>query len=93
MVQELINNVMKHANANKLHVASTYAEEQLVLIITHNGNGLSQEQFEKLRYNKDGLGLKNIQNRVILLRGKINFDAAPDNNRITINIPLQSTSL
>jgi two-component system, NarL family, sensor kinase len=93
MVQELINNVMKHAKANKLHVASTYAEEQLVLTITHNGNGLSQEQFEKLRYNKDGLGLKNIQNRVILLRGKINFEAAPENNKITINIPLQSTSL
>ncbi|RZK03345.1 MAG: hypothetical protein EOO46_17970, partial [Flavobacterium sp.] len=93
MVQELINNVMKHAKANKLHVASSYSESQLDLNITHNGNGLSQEQFEKLRYNKDGLGLKNIQNRVILLRGKINFDAAPDNNKITINIPLQSTSL
>jgi signal transduction histidine kinase len=90
MVQELINNAMKHAKANKLHVASTYSVDQLVLTISYNGNGLSQEQFEKLRYSKDGLGLKNIQNRVILLRGNINFEASSNNNRIIITIPLQN---
>ena len=93
MVQELINNVLKHAKANRLHVTSNYSGEQLRLTITHNGSGLSQEQFEKLRYNRDGLGLKNIQNRVILLRGKINFQASPDNNQINITIQLQSVSL
>lgn len=93
MVQELINNVLKHAKATRLHVASVYSVNEMVLTITHDGNGLSQHQFEKLRYNKDGLGLKNIQNRVILLKGKINFDAAPDNNRITITLPLQTAVL
>ena len=93
MVQEIINNVLKHAGATRLHVSSVYSEEQLSLTINHDGSGLSQQQFEKLRYSKDGLGLKNIQNRVILLRGSIHFESAPNDNSIKITIPLQTTAI
>jgi len=93
MVQELINNVLKHANATRLSISSICSDHNLTFRITHDGHGLSQEQFEKLRYSKDGLGLKNIQNRVILLRGKINFTASPNENQITITIPLQTTAV
>ncbi|HEX8314020.1 MAG TPA: ATP-binding protein [Flavisolibacter sp.] len=91
MVQEIINNVLKHAQASRIHISSVYSAGLLTLTVFHDGNGLSQNQFEKLRYNKDGLGLKNIQNRVILLRGNINFEAGADNNQITISIPLQTS--
>lgn len=90
MVQELINNVLKHAKATRIHVSSVSEGEQLLLTIQHDGKGLSQQQFEEFRYSKDGLGLKNIQNRVILLRGSIRFDAQPADNRISITIPLQN---
>lgn len=93
MVQELINNVLKHANATRLSISSICADDNLTFQIAYDGHGLSQEQFEKLRYSKDGLGLKNIQNRVILLRGKINFEASPNENQITITIPLQTTAV
>lgn len=91
-VQELINNIMKHAGASTLVVASQYVANELLLTITHNGKGLSQRQFEEFRYSKDGLGLKNIQNRVILLKGTIAFHANPDDNRITLSIPAQPQS-
>lgn len=89
MVQELVNNILKHANASQLRINSTFAANELKLDIAYNGRGLSQQQFEELRYNKEGLGLKNIQNRVILLKGKIAFTAMPDDNQISISIPLQ----
>ena len=93
MVQELVNNILKHANAKEIKVHSNYTGRLLELTISHNGKGLTQQQFEELRYNKDGMGLKNIQNRVILLRGTIEFSADDNQSRININIPLNSTAL
>lgn len=89
MVQELINNILKYANASELIVSSSLTENELDLVIFHNGNGLAQEQFEELRYRKEGLGLKNIQNRVILLKGKIHFTDGAEGYRINIQIPLK----
>jgi two-component system NarL family sensor kinase len=93
MVQELINNILKHAHATQLHIASTFSNQHLNLTINYDGKGLSQQQFEEFRYSKDGLGLKNIQNRVILLKGTIAFSAKPDGNSISISIPQQQTVL
>ena len=88
MVQELINNILKHANAKQIQINSVYVNDRLDIAITYDGSGLSQQQFEELRYNKDGLGLKNIQNRVILLKGKIEFYKGDNNNSIQIHIPV-----
>ena len=89
MVQELVNNIMKHANAKEIKVSSVFEGSNLSINIYHNGSGLSQQQFEALRYNKEGLGLKNIQNRVILLKGDIKFTAGPEGSNIQIGIPLK----
>ncbi|MEO6738356.1 MAG: ATP-binding protein [Ginsengibacter sp.] len=88
MVQELINNILKHANAEEIQIKSLYESSKLVITIFHNGLGISQHQFEELRYKKEGLGLKNIQNRVILLKGKIEFRVSADGNYIIINVPV-----
>jgi two-component system, NarL family, sensor kinase len=88
MVQELINNIIKHAQATELIISSEYINNQLQLTIFHNGNGLSQEQFEELRYKKEGLGLKNIQNRIILLHGNIHFETGAEGNNIRIQVPV-----
>ena len=73
ITQELINNLLKHAHPGHIEITSRFAENKLVLMIGHNGNGLTQQQFEDLRYRPEGLGLKNIQNRIILLKGNIHF--------------------
>ena len=86
MVQELINNVLKYAHPSEIKLLSTYTNNQLEIIIAHNGNGLSQTQFEDYRYKKEGLGLKNIMNRIILLKGSINFSKNGE-SRVTIRIP------
>ncbi len=89
MVQELINNILKYAHASELIISSTLINNTLNLVIFHNGNGLTQEQFEKLRYQKEGLGLKNIQNRVILLKGTIHFSNGSEGYRINMQIPVK----
>ncbi len=87
MVQELVNNTLKYAKATELIVSSTLEDGMLNLVIFHNGDGLTQEKFEELRYQKDGLGLKNIQNRIILLRGSIHFTRGTEGYRINIRVP------
>ncbi len=88
IIQELCNNIIKHGKASQLKIASIAQNDELVFTITHNGNGLSQEEFERLRFQSNGLGLKNIQNRIILLKGSILFDSMPDHHTVILNIPL-----
>ncbi|MCY7310355.1 MAG: histidine kinase [Chitinophagaceae bacterium] len=90
MVQELVNNTLKYANATEFLISSTLNGNELNLVIFHNGDGLTQEQFEELRYQKEGLGLKNIQNRIILLKGNIHFTSGSEGYRINIHVPVKS---
>lgn len=93
IVQELINNILKYANASEFIVSSTLHKNDLDLVIFHNGDGLTQEQFEELRYRKEGLGLKNIQNRIILLKGTIHFTSGDEGYRINIHVPVKTNQI
>jgi len=88
IIQELINNILKHAHANFINIKSEMKNEELELILHFNGTGLSQEEFKELRFRPEGLGLKNIQNRIILLKGKIFFEKNKKDNRIILTIPV-----
>jgi two-component system NarL family sensor kinase len=87
VVQELLNNIIKYAAATKLTVKTLAFPDKLTITLTHNGDGLSQQQFETLRYKPNGLGLKNIQNRIILLKGAILFEKKADGSSVSISIP------
>ncbi|MEO6610579.1 MAG: ATP-binding protein [Chitinophagaceae bacterium] len=91
MLQELVNNILKYAGASEMMINSFLENNELNLVIFHNGNGLTQQQFEEFRFQKEGLGLKNIQNRVILLKGTIHFTSGSEGYRINIRIPVKSS--
>lgn len=91
MIQELVNNILKYTGATELVISSTCQRDELALEVFHNGDGLTQKAFEELRFRKEGLGLKNIQNRIILLRGSINFTGGDDGYRIHIRVPVKTT--
>ena len=87
IIQELLNNILKHAHANEIHITSKYENESLTFTIIHNGIGLSQELFEEIRYTSDGMGLKNIQNRINLLKANLNFSKSNELYFIQISLP------
>ncbi|HET9745664.1 MAG TPA: ATP-binding protein [Chitinophagaceae bacterium] len=90
VIQELVNNLLKHAQPRVINIASSLKGDELQFLIYHNGNGLTQEQFEELRFKPTGLGLKNIQNRIILLKGKILFTKS-DSGEYTIQLSIPVT--
>jgi two-component system, NarL family, sensor kinase len=89
IVQELINNTLKHSNSSFIHLTQNMHGNNFVLRMHHDGRGLIQQDFEKLTKSNIGLGLKNITSRLKVAQGKIFFEKDPSQTyyKITIEIP------
>jgi two-component system NarL family sensor kinase len=72
IVQELINNTMKHAEATSAIVQITKSNGQLSVTVEDDGKGFDTNM---LKTNK-GIGWINIQNRVEFLKGKLDIRSA-----------------
>lgn len=57
ILQELFNNIIKHTNATQVHIASLKENNQVQFAVTHDGNGITQEQFEAYSFAPEG-GIK-----------------------------------
>ena len=88
ILQELVNNTLKHAHPTHINVSTVVINDIFTMSLQFDGSGLSQQQFEELRYKPEGLGLKNIQNRIILLKGSIYFEKNNPENTIRLTVPL-----
>lgn len=88
LIQELINNIFKHSFASRISISSYLTPAVLKLTVSHDGTGLTNEQFFQLKHKKTGMGLKNIQNRIALLKGKINFIKKEKDYEINFEVPL-----
>lgn len=73
VIQETVNNVIKHARANKLYIQLGKDEEGITATIEDNGTGFDVSETEQ----QSGIGLKNIASRVGYLKGTVEFDSAP----------------
>lgn len=65
MVQELMQNIIKHANATRALVQLDYHEPVLILTVEDNGIGITAEQATS------GMGLTNLRTRVNALQGNM----------------------
>jgi signal transduction histidine kinase len=70
IIQELINNILKHSNSSFIHLTQNVHGDKFYLRIHHDGRGIVQSDFEKLNKSNIGLGLKNIGSRIRLLQGR-----------------------
>lgn len=89
VIQELINNILKHSNASFIHLTQHNGEENMLIRLHHDGRGLAHEDFIKLAKSNTGLGLKNIQSRLKVIHGDILFEQDPSKSfyKATIDIP------
>lgn len=80
--QELINNIIKHANADMIDVKLTYESTMFRLVVVDNGNG-----FDLVKMNlakSDGLGLRNINNRAALIGGSFSLQSSPGDGTTSV---------
>lgn len=85
IVQECLNNIIKHSSATKASVSIVRAKDQILLRVEDNGKGFSiGDQNEKR-----GLGLVGIEERTRMIGGMAHIQSAPDKGTaIQINIDL-----
>ncbi len=85
LLQEIINNIVKHAQATHIEVNLTLTNETLRLVVIENGIGFD---YELIKNQKKGLGLYSIHKRVEIINGKIQINSGQTTGTtITIKIP------
>ena len=92
ILQELVTNIIKHSSAGFIHLTQNVQGNLVYFRIHHDGKGILQKDFDKLEHNSHGLGLKNIQSRMRVLKGKIFFeiDSTQTYYKVTIEIPREA---
>ena len=83
IMQELLQNSLKHAKAKEILVQITCSDNQLELLVEDDGIGYAADTVKK------GMGTDNIAHRVQFLKGEINLQSAKGQGASTlITIPL-----
>jgi PAS domain S-box-containing protein len=83
IIQELLNNALKHAEANHINVHVTRARLELIGIVEDDGHGFDVD------VKSQGMGLSNVESRAQLLKGEIHIDSCKKSGTsVSINIPL-----
>lgn len=73
VAQELMNNIIRHAAARTAIVQLTKTDGQLTLTVEDDGRGFETQSLEFTQ----GIGWRNIRNRVEFLKGKIDIQSSP----------------
>lgn len=71
ILQELLQNVIKHARATTVTVQLTHDNGQGTLLVEDNGRGFPEKS------PQEGLGLSNIRHRIERLSGTLDIDSRP----------------
>ena len=83
MLQETMQNIYKHANANHVKISFKLKNNVILLSVKDDGSGFNVTKAKK------GIGIKNINSRVKEIGGKVSIDSGIDKGtKISIELPL-----
>ncbi|MBO0932157.1 sensor histidine kinase [Fibrella aquatilis] len=89
VVQECLNNTIKHADAEQISIHIAFKPEQFELTISDDGRGFDQINSQNLSLNQSGAGLRTMQRRVELIEGKCHIESTVgQGTRIELTIPV-----
>lgn len=87
IITELTNNIVRHSEASRASIQCLVHDQTLLIQAEDDGKGFSTAN------NGNGIGLKNIQSRVIYLKGQLKIETNPFNTQFIIEIPLNEEGL
>ncbi|MET0463521.1 MAG: ATP-binding protein [Chitinophagaceae bacterium] len=84
MIQEVINNIIKHAGANSIELNVSKDKECLTIVIKDNGKGFNKEKISA------GAGLRNLENRAKMIAADLQVNSEVGaGTTITISVKLE----
>lgn len=87
IVQELINNIVKHSKSTQAIVQLTQQNDLLCISIEDNGIGFNSDKMQS-----DGIGLVSLRSRVRAMNGKIELNAS-EKNGVTAYLEFEISEL
>lgn len=85
LLQEIINNIIKHAQATYIQIDSYLTGNVLHLRVEENGIGFNPEE---IKSKKSGMGLNSIYKRIEMINGKLILNSTPgEGTSISIEVP------
>jgi signal transduction histidine kinase len=86
VIQECINNTIKHAKANRVEISLIQSNTMIKAIFKDDGVGFNPL---KISSKNDGLGLDNIKSRIDMLKGDLKIKSAEgQGTSIVMKIPI-----
>ena len=85
VIQECVNNVLKHSKANQLDISLIKDKDGIAATIEDNGSGFVVPDINQ----SSGIGLKNMVSRIAFLKGTVEIDSSPGKGTlIAIHVPV-----
>jgi two-component system, NarL family, sensor kinase len=89
IMQELVNNAIKHANCDEIEIDLHMDKGKLELQVTDNGKGFDAQTTRE--NGQGGLGLRNIESRLSVLNGKVHYQKpGVRGSRARVQIPIDA---
>jgi len=87
ITQESLTNIAKHAQASRVEIVLTSQDQELLLLISDNGQGLTVGWATK----EGSFGLQGMRERVLALGGKLTVESKANQGvQLLVRIPLQA---
>ena len=91
IVQEALNNITKHAQANAVYIRVEYRPQRVIVSVRDDGIGFDLDLVRMSRARRPSLGLAGMQERAALLGGEVNIQSSPGQGTLVeASLPLQS---
>ena len=88
MVQEILNNILKHAEATEISISMNYTPVNFNLNIHDNGKGFDQSEAVNRNIADAGSGIRNLQKRAALVGATLQIKSEPgQGTKILIKLP------
>ena len=90
MLQEILNNVVKHAQATHVDIILDVDEDRVALTVRDNGIGLSPESHDR----PNAYGLRGLQERAAFLGGTVSFSKGRNGGTVvSVQLPLTNNQV
>lgn len=92
IIQEACNNVIKHAQAERVDILIDYMDDLINVIVIDDGKGFDHDEDVKKKNPLSGFGLSIMKERTYLLSGTLKIDYNDENDKtgtkIIVSIPI-----
>jgi signal transduction histidine kinase len=77
IIQESLNNIIKHAQATHVNIHVHYEEKNVRISVFDNGIGFDRDEVQQRRTSRPSLGLAGMEERAALLGGTVTMQSRP----------------